>query len=55
MDELEWRRIDAGADAEARERGIDELIELIGAVDAIVRTQAAVGRPTILSRRAAGN
>jgi hypothetical protein len=42
MDELEWRRIDAGADAGARDRGVDELIELIGAVDAIVRAQAAV-------------
>jgi hypothetical protein len=40
MDELEWRRIDASADVEARDRGVDELIELIGAVDAIVQVQA---------------
>jgi hypothetical protein len=42
MDELEWRRIDAGANVEARDQGVEELIELIGAVDSIVQAQAAV-------------
>ena len=37
MDELEWRRLDAGTTAEARDVAVDELIELVGAVDAIVR------------------
>ena len=41
MDELEWRRLDAGISAEARDAAVDELIELIGAVDAIVQAQAA--------------
>jgi hypothetical protein len=41
MDELEWRRVDAAATAEARDLGVDELIELVGAVDSIVTAQAA--------------
>jgi hypothetical protein len=41
IDELEWRRLDAGARAEARDMAVDELIELIGAVDGIVQGQAA--------------
>src|ERR1700759_2293285 len=41
IDELEWRRLDAGAKAEARDMAVDELIELIGAVDGIVQGQAA--------------
>ena len=41
VDELEWRRIDAGASAAARNIAVDELIELVGAIDAIVQAQAA--------------
>jgi hypothetical protein len=41
MDELEWRRLDAGISAEARDAAVDELIALVGAVDAIVQAQAA--------------
>ena len=41
MDELEWRRLDAGISAEARDVAVDELIALVGAVDAIVQAQAA--------------
>lgn len=41
LDELEWRRAHARADAAARDRGVDELIELIVAVDALVQAQAA--------------
>jgi hypothetical protein len=41
MDELEWRRLDAGISAEARDAAVDDLIALVGAVDAIVQTQAA--------------
>lgn len=40
MDELEWRRLDAGISAEARDAAVDELIALVGAVDAIIQTQA---------------
>jgi hypothetical protein len=40
MDELEWRRLDAGISAEARDTAVNELIELVGAVDAIVQAQA---------------
>ena len=41
MDELEWRRLDAGTSAAARERAVDELIELVASVDTIVQAQAA--------------
>src|SRR5277367_43938 len=40
VDELEWRRLDAGTSAEARNKAVDELIELVGAVDGIVQAQA---------------
>ena len=41
MDELEWQRLDAGTSAEARDAAVDELIELVEAVDGIVQAQAA--------------
>ncbi|NVK42461.1 MAG: hypothetical protein HWE39_14570 [Oceanospirillaceae bacterium] len=42
MDELEWRREDARLDAAQRDQGVDQLIELVAAVDAIVCNQAEV-------------
>jgi hypothetical protein len=41
MDELEWRRVDASVTPAERDRAVDELIELVEAVDAIVQAQAA--------------
>jgi len=41
LDELEWKREDAKLSAEARDRAVDDLIGLAGAVDGIVRAQAA--------------
>jgi hypothetical protein len=41
MDELEWRRIDAEISDAARQTAVDELIQLVGAVDSIVQAQAA--------------
>ena len=41
MDELEWRRLDSRTSPAARDMAVDELIGLVGAVDAIVRGQAA--------------
>jgi hypothetical protein len=41
MDELEWRRLDAGISAAARNLAVDELIQLVGAVDTIVQAQAS--------------
>jgi hypothetical protein len=41
LDELEWKRSDAGLTAEARDQGVDEFIELVGAIDGILRAQAA--------------
>jgi len=41
MDELEWRRVDAATTPEGRDAAVDELIELVGAVDSIVTAQAA--------------
>jgi len=40
LDELEWRREDARVDAAARDRGVTELIELVGAVDGMLQAQA---------------
>jgi hypothetical protein len=41
MDELEWRRVDAGTNPAARDMAVDELIQLVEAVDGIVEAQAA--------------
>ena len=40
LDELEWVRADAEVTAEARDRAVDEFIELVAAVDGILRSQA---------------
>jgi hypothetical protein len=40
LDELEWVRHDAGLTAQMRDRAVDELIELVGAVDGILQVQA---------------
>lgn len=40
MDELEWRRVDGAVTSAERDRAVDELGELVEAVDAIVQTQA---------------
>jgi hypothetical protein len=44
MDELEWRRLDAGTSDAARDMAVDELVQLVGAVDGIVQGQAAADR-----------
>jgi hypothetical protein len=41
LDELEWKRHDAGISAAARDRGVDEFTELVAAVDGILQAQAA--------------
>jgi hypothetical protein len=40
LDELEWLRHDAGLTAEQRDKGVDEFIELVAALDGILRAQA---------------
>jgi len=40
LDELEWMREDARLTAEQRDRAVDELIELVAAVDGILQSQA---------------
>ena len=40
VDELEWRREDARVSDQQREQGVDDLIDLIGVLDAIVHKQA---------------
>ena len=40
LDELEWRREDATLTDEERDRAVDDLIALVGAVDALLRAQA---------------
>lgn len=40
IDELEWVRVDASMSPEERDRAVDDLIDLVGAVDGILRAQA---------------
>jgi len=40
IDELEWARVNAEMSPEERDRAVDDMIELVGAVDGIVRAQA---------------
>lgn len=40
IDELEWVRVDAEMSPEQRDRAVDDMIDLVGAVDGIVRAQA---------------
>ena len=40
LDELEWVRVDAEMTAEQRDKAVDELIELVAAVDGILQAQA---------------
>lgn len=40
LDELEWRREDAKLSPEERDEAVDDLIELVAAVDGILQTQA---------------
>src|SRR5262245_19482361 len=40
LDELEWMRVDATLTAEQRDRAVDELIDLVAAVDGVLQTQA---------------
>jgi hypothetical protein len=40
LDELEWRREDARISAAERDRGVSDLIDLVGAIDAILQMQA---------------
>jgi hypothetical protein len=40
LDELEWIRNDAGLKAEERDRAVDEFIELVAAIDAILQAQS---------------
>src|SRR6516162_9000593 len=44
MDELEWRRLDADISPATRDVAVNELIQLVGAVDGIVQGQAAADR-----------
>jgi hypothetical protein len=40
LDELEWAREHARLDPQARDRAVDDLIDLVGAVDGILRAQS---------------
>ena len=42
LDELEWKRVDAKLTGPERDRSVTDLIELVGAVDAILQAQAPV-------------
>ncbi len=49
LDELEWKREDARLSTEERDRAVDELIELVGAVDGILQGQALADTHYFLS------
>lgn len=42
LDELEWKRHDAQLSREDRDQAVDDFIELVGAVDGILKAQTAV-------------
>ena len=50
MDELEWRREHATLDATQRDRAVDDLIALVGAVDGILVAQAAADADYFFAR-----
>jgi hypothetical protein len=49
LDELEWKREDARLDAGQRDRAVDELIELVAAVDGILQAQSSADSHYFLS------
>jgi len=49
LDEMEWKREDAKLTSEQRDRAVDELIELVGAVDGILQAQAQADAHYFLS------
>ena len=49
LDELEWKREDAKLTNEQRDRAVDDLIELVGAVDGILQAQAQADTHYFLS------
>jgi len=49
LDELEWKREDARLSNDERDRAVDELIELVGAVDGILQAQAQADTHYFLS------
>jgi len=51
MDEMEWLRENRKLDAQARDRAVDELIELVGAVDGLLQQQAGADVKYFLSLR----
>lgn len=53
LDELEWRRIDAGLSDEKRDAAVSDLIDLVMAVDGILQAQAAADADYFLAN--AGN
>jgi hypothetical protein len=50
LDELEWRRVDAGLSEAGRDQGVDDLIALVGAVDGICQAQAAADADYFLAQ-----
>jgi hypothetical protein len=51
MDEMEWLREDRKLDAHERDRAVDDLIELVGAVDGLLQRQAEADVDYFLSLR----
>ncbi len=49
LDELEWKREDARISSDERDRGVDDLIALVGAVDGVLQVQAKADTDYFLS------
>jgi hypothetical protein len=50
LDELEWRREDAAIDEAQRDKSVDELIGLVGAVDGLLQIQAKADAEYFIAR-----
>jgi hypothetical protein len=54
LDELEWRREDRKVTPAQRDAGLDELVTLIGAIDATLQSQAAADTQYFITHAGAG-
>jgi len=50
LDELEWKRVTAACSDRDIERGVDELIELVGAVDGVLQAQASADADYVIAQ-----
>jgi len=49
LDKLEWKRVHAACSDHDLERGVDDLIELVGAIDGVLQSQARVDADYVIA------